>query len=298
MKRCAAVVVFAGLLAVAQGAPAPEPVTIKFKANGEGETAVVSSTVTLKHTAKYTDGKMMFDAAEDSTTVQEYRETVLKREGVQPATKLERAYTKGQKKDKKTDTTTDFDMNGKTVVIEKKDNAWKFHLKNGAEVPEAALETLARDFNGRQDNFADMQAMLVPKKAVQPGDEWKLDIAEMEKEFDKDEHAVLDQKKTTGTGKLLKVYYKDGKKFGEMQFKIDATIKSLGLEASAVKFPDGAKCVVDITLDACIDGTADAGTMKTKVTISGTGSIVNAPGSSLTMEGRTEAVQTREPAKK
>jgi hypothetical protein len=299
MMRYAAVVVFASLLAVAQAAPAPDPITIKFKSNNEGETVVVSSTITEKHTAKYSDGKMMLDLAEDTTTVQEYKETVLKRDGMKPATKLEREYTQGHKKDNKKDTTTDFELNGKTVVIDKKDDAYQFAFKNGKEVTAPALEALTRDFTGRQDNFAELQGLLAPKKGVQLGDEWKLDIAELEKEFDKDDHAVLDQTKTTGTGKLLKVYTKDGKQFGEMHFKIDATIKSTGLEASAVKFPKGAKCVIDITLDVCIDGTAAVGTMKTKGTFSGTGSIANTPDSSLTIDVSTEAVRTQqEPTKK
>src|SRR5437899_3277097 len=100
MKRCGAVVLLAGFVSLAGAAPAPEGITIKTKWTGEGDSIVVekSEKQTVKVKLTDGDGKVLFEKSDDTMTVEAYKETVLKRDGKKPATKLERDYSKAEKK--------------------------------------------------------------------------------------------------------------------------------------------------------------------------------------------------------
>lgn len=298
MKRCAALLWLAGALALAQAAPAPEAITIKFKYTNEGESVLLAKQDTTSAKAKITDGdgKVLVENNENSTETAEYKETVLKRQEKKPPTKLERAYSKAEKK--KGDTIEDLGLKGKTVVIEQKDGAYTFAFKDGGEVTGAAAEMLTQEFARKKDSTTELERLLLPKTAVKAGEEWKLDMAALAKEFGKDGEGAFDVAKSSGTGKLLKVYAKDGKQFGEMQFKVEMPIKSMGKEGAQIKFADGAKFVMDMTVDWCIDGSLDAGTMKAKMTMTGTGTLDSLPGSTVALDLTMETQQTqKEPAK-
>jgi hypothetical protein len=109
----------------------------------------------------------------------------------------------------------------------------------------------------------------------------------------------VDMDKASGTGKLLKAYMKDGKQFGEVLFKLDIPLKAIGKGPQQIKFADGAKANFELTLDACIDGTSEAGTMKMKMKMAGNATIAALPGSNATLDVTMEGLQTqKEPAKK
>ncbi len=95
----------------------------------------------------------------------------------------------------------------------------------------------------------------------------------------------IDNAKAAGTGKLVKAYKKDGKQFGELQYKLELPIKALN--NGQLKFPDGTKMVLEFSVDGCIDGTSADGSSKMKMALDGTAPIANV-GSlnlSLNMEG-------------
>jgi hypothetical protein len=278
MKRYASLAALAGLLFWVGAALAQEAVTIKLKDKAEGAAYQVekneSGTVTTKVTVM---GQNKEDTKKLSETTA-YKETVLKLDDKKHATKLEREYTKAEK-------TTDgkaekSPLSGKTVVIEKKGDKFTFTFKDGGEVEGEAAEGLNKEFN-KNAHDDDLDKLLLPTKAVKPGDEWKIDMKAVAQYFSAGEDLDVDGDKATGTGKLLKVYKKDGKQFGEIMVKLEMPVKSLGKGNMKIDAEKGSKVVLSGTMDVCIDGSASTGSLKAKMLMD-----VSAmpPGASVTLK--------------
>ena len=269
MKRHSALVVIASFVVVAS-VLAQEGITIKLKERGEGEAALIKKKETTTTNVKVTDGKgnLVADKKENKIEVQEYKETIIKRQGSKSPTKLERAYSKVQLT--QDDETTDGPPNGKTVLIEKKGEKYTFTYKDGTEVTGKALEALAKGFDRKSDESAEIEKMVMPKGAVKVGQTWKIDMPKIVAELSKQGGMELDDAKSTGQGTLVKAYKKNGRQFGEMKFKMEMPVKSVGTGIQQLKFMAGAKIAMDFTLDGCIDGSADAGVMKMKMIMTGT----------------------------
>jgi hypothetical protein len=108
----------------------------------------------------------------------------------------------------------------------------------------------------------------------------------------------LDEARSTGKGMLVKAYKKDGRQFGEMKFKMEMPVLTIGKGKEQLKFMAGSKIALDLTIDVCIDGTADAGTMKMKMLMTGVAAVAAAPGATATLNVVVDAVQTQEEAAK
>ncbi|MBI1831309.1 MAG: hypothetical protein HYR84_07665 [Planctomycetes bacterium] len=65
-----------------------------------------------------------------------------------------------------------------------------------------------------------------------------------------------------------------------------------------LKFGADAKITLDLTLDACIDGSSENGIMKLKMVMSGTATIPDAPGAMATLHVGVDATQTQQDATK
>jgi hypothetical protein len=76
----------------------------------------------------------------------------------------------------------------------------------------------------------------------------------------------LDAKKVKGTGKLVKVYDKDGHKYGVMEVTIELPLLKMGTPAGAKPLGEGSFMKLDLTADGCIDGSVVSGGMKGKMT--------------------------------
>ena len=91
-----------------------------------------------------------------------------------------------------------------------------------------AAEVLAKEFaNKGKDDEIDFETLFLPKQAVKVNDTWKQDMDLIAKDFNKDEGMQIDASKSSGTGKLLKTYKKDGKQFGVMQVNLNLAVKSI-----------------------------------------------------------------------
>jgi len=296
IARAALVCILAGSAAQAQDA-----VTIKTKTTSEGESVLISKNSTATSKIKITDGKG--NVVVDLTTVEgekaDFKETILKREGAKTPTKLEREYTKAEKS--KDANTIDLELAGKTVVIEKKGDKYDFAFKGGAAVTGQALFALGKEFAKKSDSAAEIEKLVLPKNAVKPGDSWKLEMGPIVKELAKggEGEVALDATGATGSGTLTKSYKKDGKLFGVMQFKLDVPVNTIGKGQGLMKFEAGAKLVMDLNLDVCIDGTAEGGAMKMKLVLAGNASLAGLPGGSAVLSVVAEEnVVYRDPPKK
>jgi hypothetical protein len=111
-------------------------------------------------------------------------------------------------------------------------------------------------------------------------------------ELSKQDAMVLDAAKSTGQGTLVKAYKKNGRQFGEMKFKMEMPVMTIGKGNQQLKFTAGAKIVLDLILDVCIDGTAETGSTKMKMNMTGTADVGG--GALATLNVTVDATQSQE----
>jgi hypothetical protein len=141
------------------------------------------------------------------------------------------------------------------ILIEKKGDKYEF-TADGKPLGEFA-KTLDNEFNKPEGpKTKDM----LPGKPVKPGETWKIDAAKIAKALNERDKVPIDAEKTTMTGKLVKTYKKDGRLFGVMEFTLAGAFKEDTQDKVTIKA--GSTLAITFTVDACIDGTDPASTMK------------------------------------
>ncbi|MBA4062843.1 MAG: hypothetical protein C0501_03890 [Isosphaera sp.] len=141
---------------------------------------------------------------------------------------------------------------GKAVEIRKAGPKAGYTFTVGGK-PLPAAE--AADFAGEFGKAGPRTADLLPKAAVKVGEEWQPDPAVVQNLAAltaADFQAVPDRDRSTLTGKLARVYQKDGRQWGVVEFRLRVTFAAGATGA----------VTVDATLDVPIDGSARAGTSK------------------------------------
>jgi hypothetical protein len=271
-----------GLVLASAGARADETYAIKIKEAGKGDVAQVDSTDKTDSQTRLLDaagklladpnGKPVLDKGEKTEKTTAYRETVLEKEpGKRRATRLERHYDKAQvTTDGKT---RDLPYQGKTVLIEKKEGKYHFRIKDGEELEGDDARQLNEEFNKDADEEFDLQKAVLPGKAVAVNDSWKLDMGPLATTFARATKMQIDADKAEGSGKLVKVYEKDGARFGVMELHLDLPLKEMGEGKNKLTVQAGSKWTMDITLDGCIDGSRLDGTRKSVSKIDASGAV-------------------------
>jgi hypothetical protein len=252
MQRLTPFVAIAALTFLPVAIRAQEKYTVKLKEVGVGQTLhaeskeVTTSTTQTMGEKDKTPGK---PSEEKSRRDLVFTETVLERPvGQKMPTKIKRVY------DKATLTTTGDakpqSYHGKTVLIEKKQGGYEFRLEGGEVFKDAALDN---EFNGGQQESH--KRMFLPPQAVAVGDTWKVDTTPLLHGFQKDEKVTV--KRAEGTGKLVKVYAKDGHQFGviettiALEFMVD--VKQVDPKTKG-SLSATQKLTMKVTFDGCIDG--------------------------------------------
>src|SRR5262249_53264160 len=150
------------------------------------ESGTITTKVTIQGQAKEETKKV------SETTA--FKETVVKLDDKKHATKLEREYAKAEKTEGgRTEKTA---LDGKTVLIEKKDDKYVFTYKGGGEVEGEAAEGLNKEFN--KSPAEDLDKLLMPKDSVKPGGEWKIDMKAVATFFGASDEIDVDGDKATG----------------------------------------------------------------------------------------------------
>jgi len=261
MKRYVGCVVVAALFLSAGQLRAQDTYPIKFKGETEGDVGQVDRTETTIVTTKVVDGagKALVDQKKTVVDTSSFIETVKKCEKGKTATLVERKYDKaimttdGEKKE--------LPYQGKTVVIEKKGGKYTFSVDGKALAGDDAA-SLSKEFKDTADDKFDFVKALQPKDAVKVNGSWKLDMEPYLKDIRKDGNVEVDADKCKGTCTLMKAYKKDGMQFGEVKVEMTYPVKSLGSGAMKLVGQEGSVATLDLTLDVCIDGTAQTGTSK------------------------------------
>jgi hypothetical protein len=279
----------AGVLAglVAASAAGQDAIEIKIASPKAGDRVKV--TVEEKADSAFTvSAKGMEQAKSESKTksLVYVDEVIDAAAGAKKPTKAKRTYEKAVVGANGKGTT--LPVEGKTVLIEKTGDKYAFTV-DGKAVEGEALRLLEGEFNKADKN--DARDLMLPNKAVKPGDTWKIDGDALVKAMGDD--LKLDRAKATATGKLVKAYKQDGKQFGVIELTITSPITDLGPKAP-VKVKDGSLSVT-LTGDGVIDGSSPRGksTAVTKVKVTGGGT-----GFDLTLEVTATEKRTTEPLPK
>jgi hypothetical protein len=291
------VAVFAALILVPLAASAAEKYTLKIDKPAQvGDRAkhTIHDNTEMKFTLRNTDGVVVAENTDAKDTRAIYEETILAKEGDKRANKLSRKYesitsTKDVKK-------LDLDLVGKVVIIERNGAEHKFQYEGGGAVAGDTLEYLKEEFKNKDDEDRKMERGFMPKVPVAVGETWKCDMVEIVNSFGKDDSGSINKDKSNATGKLLRVYSKDGATFGVVETTINLLPTKVG--NANFKADAGSKMVFKLTLDACIDGSRTEGTMSGGMTVDFSGSLSQG-GMDFTMKvtGKGKISHTQTPLK-
>jgi len=260
MRRFVAVLAV-GLLSLAGLRADDGPITLKFKKTAAGD--VVKETKTESGTNKVSFTVMGMDKNQDETSVTRtvYTEEVVEKPaGARRATKLKRVYETAEMT--KNGEKQELALAGKTVVVEKEKDKDGYKITVDGKEPEGlAAVVLGKEFR-KEKQVSDED--FLPKAPVKVGDTWKIDVAPLAK--DAAGELDIDADKSSGTGKLTKVYDKGGHKFGVVEVTLDLAVSKLGGGGGQeVELKAGSKLTATAVLDVAVDGSTPGGTMKMTV---------------------------------
>jgi hypothetical protein len=265
MRRTLAILVV-GLAAVTLRAD-DGPVTIKVRQSGPGDKVKETKTETTTQKVAATVMGMDMTKEEQSTSRFVYTEEVVsKPAGAKRATKLRRVYEKAEVT--KNGEKQNVGLDGKTVVVEKAGDGYTITV-DGNEPAGLAAELLQKEFRKEKQVT---EEDLLPRQPVKVGGTWKIDLDKFAK--DAEGELDIDAAKSTGTGKLVKVYDKGGKKFGVMEITFDLVVTKAGGGGQEVELKAGSKMKLVAVMDACIDGSSADGTGKITTTGDLAGSVM------------------------
>jgi hypothetical protein len=144
-------------------------------------------------------------------------------------------------------------VEGKTVTIEMKVGKYSYTV-DGKPVGADVAKMLDGEFNKKDKDEA--HDLMFPKKAVKPGESWKVDAEKLAKGLG-DGGLKLDATKIEAGGKLVRVYKDGDAQFGVIEIKVTAPITDLAGKAP-IKVKSGSMAVTT-SGDGCIDGTTAKG---------------------------------------
>lgn len=167
-------------------------------------------------------------------------------------TKVKRTYTTAERNEKGGGMRP-LSFAGKTVVIEKKGNTYVATADGKALSGKDAAYLTKSYTNSDRPKTED----LLPKKSVKLNEAWTVDPACLKK-VSGGLKLDSDMEKSSITGKLTKVYSKNGKQWGAVEFHIFFVPKQQNGQGP------GGEINFDLTMDAPIDGSSYEGTEKSK----------------------------------
>jgi len=248
-------------------AQGPYPITLKEAGRGTVRLAEVSqSTLSSTKIVDAATGRPLQEKAARSAQESAYRETVLDTApGQRRPLRLRREY---QKAIAWTDGRPEvLPYQGKAVVIEKEGALYQFLLEGVAELTGPAARVLEAEFN-KEDN-SDLQRLLLPARAVRPGESWRVDMGPVAGAWQRRTGMRVDAARSSGAGRLDRVYRKDGRLFGVMAFRLEMPIAALAAGGGPARADAGSRVRMDVALDCCIDG-GSSGTLRADFWADGT----------------------------
>jgi hypothetical protein len=269
MRRIAGAAALFGMLAAGAALAQDAAIDIKLKKAGPGDVVKETKTETTNQKMDLTImGTAQPTKEEKANATYVYTDEVIEKPaGAPKPTKVKRTYesaeltVNGQQQD--------LGLKGRTVLIEKKGDRYAF-TADGKPVAGKAAELLGKEFSGKKQT---RDEDFLPGKPVKVGETWKIDVAKVAAELSAT-GMVIDDQKSTGSGKLAKVYDKGGKKFGVIEVKMDLVVTKIKSGPQEIPLKDS-KLITTLVLDGCIDGTEATGGGKMSMKGKLSGDIMN-----------------------
>jgi hypothetical protein len=255
-------------------APADKAYTIKIKTfPDQGKSVSHQESKTDTGSIKISDdkGKLLNEQKQDSSEEDSFTETVLEK-GDKTPKKIKLVYdkavkTEGGKSDPRS-------YQGLTVLLTWIDGKYDVEPEGKGTIAPKDLKEFAK-----RNHEAEVIDILLPSKAVKVGDKWPVDVLAFTKLLG-DGEMELDQGKSKGEGKLVKVYDKDGKQYGDIEVDLKLAPKGMGQE---LKFDPPGDFTMKITVKAPIDGSSTAAALTLDAKMTGK-SVIDKGGMKIVME--------------
>jgi hypothetical protein len=254
-------VIAATLLMLAPLTASAQEYVIKVKRPSLGDKSQVKSTGLSETEFKLLDsnGNAVMDKKETKSQKFIFHETGVERAaGGEDLVHIKRYYEHAERKVDGTRQTLPYQ--GKTLQIHKKNGTFVFEIEGDDVIYGKEAEELTEEFT--KGGFTKLVAEpFLPRKAVKVNDTWKFDVAPLARDFSKDGKIDVDDTKSKGSGKLLKVYQKNGKQFGVFELLIEFPVTHLNNDGTKTPTKEG-KITIKLERDGCIDGTLEESTVK------------------------------------
>lgn len=284
--------------------PAADVFEVKLRKRAQGDFIAVSfeEKTTNALTVSSPEGKVLNTENTEVVESAKYKEELLEKEAGKKPTKLRRTYEKatmtvGGK-------AQEFAYSGKAITVQRLTAGYVFTFDDGKPLVGEAAGLLPKEFTTEKSGDETIYAAVLPKKPVAVGAAWPVAAKDVLKEIaGETADKAFDLTKAKGTGKLTKAYKKDDKQFGVLEIELSAPLTVLPDSRSNALFKCRAGSAFTMTLvfDACIDGTAESGTIKGEAKFAGTAD-VTASGKEgdrvMKFEWVTTRTDTQEPVKK
>jgi hypothetical protein len=148
-----------------------------------------------------------------------------------------------------------------------KQGKYQIKVPEGAEVTQKDEQALLVRANG--DLEAGLDMIFQPDSPVKVGEAWGISFALLNKGFGP--LGKLDPEKSKGSTRLIRVYDKEGKKFGVLEFNLELHYLNL----DELPFDPPALFKINGTLDTAIDGSSCVGVLTTFSRLNGKAVISN-----------------------
>jgi hypothetical protein len=289
MKRAITALFLAGFLASVSAAQ--EKFTIKIKNDSKGDVTRASDTGTETGKMSFSVGGKSQAKDEDKKKSMVFKEEILEKEPGKRAAKMQRTYEKAEMTANGKKITPSFI--GKPMLIERAGKEYHFTVA-GKKLEGDDLAFMKEEFKEKEkDAESKLEQLMLPKQPVAVNETWKLDVAALQKEFGEDSGMTIDLAKSTGAGKLIKAYKKDGKQFGAMEYDITMALTKIAAgPGMAIELDNTSSLKMTIKFDGCIDGSLNTGVMDMKMEMKMVGAL-NANGVEVKVDAKMTKSDSR-----
>lgn len=248
------------LLTLVGRAPAQDAYTITLKLPGPGDVTVCEDSVTSSMaTRKLNSAGDAINEGRSRTSRQiAFRDTVLETDAkTGQATRLRRQCDKAILEDGGKGSVLPY--HARIFTVERSGETCRVRFEGEAPPTEfvAQMEASFAKMKGREE----IVRSLLPNRAVRVGDSWQFDAAPLLAAWPKPPQ-VRFTSAAAGSGKLREVSDRGGRRHGIMDFTVIAPVAGVEFGGHKAEVESDNCLKIDVTLDACIDGTSAAYTLR------------------------------------
>jgi hypothetical protein len=273
------------VLAGTCAAPAPAPengkYTIKLKNDTKGDVLQFTDTDAESGKTKITIMGKVQPTDQSSNVSVTCKEEILEKESGKKAAKLKVVFEKAEAE--QNGKKLNLSLIGKQVIVVRDGNSIKFTIDGKAAAGDDE-EFLKLRYKRETDQDPEIEKMIMPKEAVPLNGSWKLDMDALSKELPKEMPFAFDPAKSSGSGKLLKAYMKDGKQFGAFEVEMTMALTKVSSGPAMIDLDNNSNVKFTIKFDGCIDGSLQTGEMTTEMEMKMSGAVAAPDGSELKLD--------------